>query len=258
MLLPKIQVSTLNRKGTLVTLHDVTGVYSTSNPGGYGGPNHQTNNIDWVLLTFKNFRGSDKVTRLISDPSPLFVTGLEVQGIVDGKFQDGVTEIKYHVVVGNPVQENVDTAITWVPGSKVINLLNAQTVLQGATAVLIKDISQEMLYTIDPTVPLGSSSFTVLEPLPGVGSGTLAVAYEGTGYLLSTAAGEACIHRDTGVIITTCGCDSVEMRELHARYAKLEATRIFFESHTIENYYAAHELAVQLEQYCDQNAKCNC
>jgi len=257
-LVPKISVITVNTAtGKSITLQDTTGVYNvTTNPGGYGTPNYATTDLDWALLWFRNYKDTtytkQKLTSLIS----ILGSGQAIAGFTDGIFDDGTWEVKYYPVVAHPVTPGVDTAITWTVGSKVFNLASADTLLAGVSAILVKNLSEEILYFLDPDIPATNTQATVTEVLPSAGTGNVAFAYEADTRFLETYAADNCIATKTGLIVKECSCFDPEMQKLYLMMGKREGATIHFVEK--QNYQAAHDLITQIASYCDNTSKCSC
>lgn len=257
-LVPKITaVVTDTVRATSMKLQDTTGVYNAStNPGGYGTPNYDTSDLDWALIYLRNYKDEDYTIQKLSSLTNILGSGQNFVGLTDGKFSDGVWEIKYFPVVAHPVTPNVNTVITWTAGSKVFTLASANTILAGVSAILVKDISDTKLYFLDPNIPPTSSVATVTELLPSAGTGNLAVAYESDTRFLITAAADDCLAIKTGLIVKECSCFDPEMQQLYLMMGKRNGADIHY---TVkQNYQAAHDLIIQLGTYCDNISNCSC
>lgn len=256
-LAPKISVTSVDTKtGTTVTVQDTTGTYNVStNPGGYGTPNYDTTDLDWALLWFRNYNETTYHTLKLTSLTSILGSGQSVAGFVNGIFGDGVWEVKYYPIVAHPVTPNVDTTITWTVGSKTFNLTSANTRLAGVAAILIKDISQEKLYFLDPNSPPTSSTATVTEQLPSTGTGLVALAYEADTRFMMTKAADDCLATFTGLAISDCLCDNELLVEAILRRGKRDGATTHFNT---GNYQAAHNIITQLAAYCDNTVNCNC
>lgn len=256
-LVPKITVATVdNLLGKTILVKDTTGAYNVStNPGGYGSPNYATADLDWVLLLFKNYDQSDYTIKKYTTLSDILGAGQSITGFTDGVFDDGIWELKYYPVIAHPVTPGVDTTITWTVGAKKFSLTSANTVLAGAAAILLKDVSTTKLYFLDPDVPPTSTEATITEVLPSSGTGKLAVAYEADTRFMETAAADNCLAIDTGLVIKECSCFDESMSNLFLRMGKREGATIHFSK---ENYQAAHDIITQLAAYCKNISNCGC
>jgi hypothetical protein len=254
-LVPKITATVTDKiRATTISLLDTTGAYNAStNPGGYGTPNYATSDLDWALIYLRNYENTDYNIQKLSSLTAILGAGQTFAGITDSKFGDGVWEVKYYPVVANPVTPGVDTAITWTVGSKTFALTGAATLLAGAKAILVKDVSDTKLYFLDS---LSTNSATVTEQLPSTGTGFLAIAYEADTRFLITAAADDCLAIKTGLIIKECSCFDPEMQEMLLRMGKRQGADIHFD--VKQNYQAAHDIIIQLASYCDNTSKCGC
>jgi hypothetical protein len=257
-LAPKISITNVDKiYAQTVTLKDTTGAYDAgTNPGGYGGPNYDTDDLDWALIYLRNYDDEGYSIQKLSDLTAILGSGQNFAGISGGgKFKDGIWEVKYYPVVAHPVTPGVDTAITWVPGTKTFTVASANTLLTGAIGILVKDVSDIKIYFLDPNVPLTSTTATVTELLPGAGTGLLAIVYQADARFLMPAAADDCLAKTTDKVLWDCTCFSPQMQELYLRMGKRQGADIHLSQ---GNYQAAHELITQLAAYCNNTSKCCC
>lgn len=254
-LVPKITVATVdNLLGKTIKIQDTTGAYNAgTNPGGYGTPNYDSTDVDWVLLLLRNYSTDKYTTIKLTSLTDLFGAGHTLDGLTDGVFEDGVYELKYYPVIGNPVEDNTVTNVTWTLGSKTFALGNADTLLAGAMAIVLTD--QSKLFYLDPNNPPTSGQATVTEVLPSSGTAPLAIAYEADTRFLVTAAADNCLATDTGLIIKWCSCFDERMSNLFLRMGQREGVTIHFSK---QNYQAAHDIITQLAAYCKNLSNCGC
>lgn len=257
-LVPKISVTNVDKiLAQTVTLKDTTGAYDAgTNPGGYGGPNYATTDLDWALIYLRNYDDPTYTIQKLSDLTGILGSGQNFAGVSGaGRFKDGVWEVKYYPVVAHPVTPDVDTPITWTPGTKTFTVASANTLLAGAIGILVKDISDIKIYFLDPNVPLTSNTATVTELLPGTGTGLLAIVYEADTRFLMPAAADDCLAKATGKWLWECTCLSPQAQELYLRMGKRSGADLHLAQ---GNYQAAHDLITQLAAYCDNTSKCCC
>lgn len=257
-LAPKISIlSTDTLQGKTVVVKDSTGTYNAgTNPGGYGSPNYATSDLDWAVIGLRNYSGTTVSYQKIAVLTDILGTGQSLTGLNNGVFDDGVWELKYYPVVAHPVTPGVDTTITWVAGEKKFLLTNANTVLAGVTAILIKNISDTKLYFIDTSQTITSGQAFVTEELPSAGTGFIALAYEAGSQFMIAAAGDDCIAKAVGRFVRegTCYFDET-IKGIYLRMGKRQGADILYLN---GNYQATHDLLVQLSQYCvNLNSGCN-
>lgn len=254
---PKLTVLLVDKiTAASVTLQDTTGAYNAgTNPGGYGAPNYATSDLDWAVMYFRNYSDQDYTIQKLDSVVDILASGQIFEGIEDGKFKDGVWEVKYYPVIAHPVTPGVDTTITWTLGSKTFNLASASTLLPGVAGIILKDIDDKKIYFLDPAVPITSGTGTVTEQLPSTGTAQVALVYEADARFMEPASADDCLAKTTGKIIKDCVCWTPEMQELFLRMGKRQGADIHFAQ---GNYQATHDLITQLAAYCDNTSKCQC
>lgn len=256
-LVPKISVAAIDTiEGKTITLQDTTGAYNgSSNPGGYGAPNFATTDVDYALVRLRHYDSETYTTKKINSITNLLGAGETIDGLDEGVFLDGVSEVKYYPVIANPEGGSTITTVTWTNGSKTFALVNASTVLAGVRAIILSGYDQTKLFFLDPNIPPTSNAATVTEQLPAGGTSPLALTYEADTRFLMTAAADDCIAKENDRVVKDCSCFNEDMQHVILMFGKREGADLHFAK---KNYQAAHEIITQLAAYCDNSLKCGC
>lgn len=214
--------------------------------------------ITAVLLQVEGYNNlGTSIPKLISDTTDLFTAaGMKVLSTdfpslsSNGAFEDGVYDIKYDLGVNGATTLAVDAT-----DSTKFTYTGADTAFDGAVGFIIPSYKTDKVFYLSTSkAPTSTNGYTT-EALPtGLGAVAIQIIYEGDLKVLISAAGNACLLSD----IAAWGdkdCENVEFRDIWKRYRQKIAMETKF---TKELYNDAHNLAVNLANYCDQSNSCSC
>lgn len=274
-LIPKLEIESVNNSATEIFIKDITGNYSTSNIGGYGGPNIQRSAVDSIIFTISHYdqHKYDKVryVRVPVPSRPEYLTVPSIDQITSGTiiglnsltlgrssvgkslipFKDGIYDINMHVIT-----KSAPSSYKGYKGGYFIESNSAvmMDIFNKYDSIIINN----NIYNIDKTTISNNNILYIEQPLKeDFELGILEVAYRGNVKAYSDVLSDKCIITSIGVLsVDKCSrCDSKKKEEDLFKYIMYKiAAELEFEC---GNYSKANDLLVGAYQGCSCN-KCNC
>lgn len=235
-----------------VVLLDDTGNYDAgSNPGGWGTVNPSRVDVVHILVAQARLGTiPPEGIALSSIDKTAFLAGNSsvIQPLNGKPYDDGVYDIRARIGFSAP------NTITSVAGSMQFTMTAAATAFATAIGFTIDSLDPTILYLIDRTKTLNSTSGYVLSALPAATGLAVTYYFEAQSYSLIFQNGQSCLNRDIAQFAQTCGCcDGEELNVLMCRYAQYLA---MLEDFAMQEYANADALAVHLQQACLRTGIC--
>jgi hypothetical protein len=248
-LVPVLRLVSLNEENASIVVADATGNYSGSNPGGYGAPNPAIASIQAVILQLASLSNLSQYSVVREeDTTALFsADGYEI----GGGLADGVYDLKYGVAFSL-------LPITIVPGTKEFQLASADTILAGASGIVLQTVDEKKIYYIDQTRALSGTGGFVTSVFPSDAVANQVnnlVVYENNLKVLVSTKGNDCLNRDIATWSDN-GCEGIDYKDVWKRYQMKVAMEIKFTSGLLAD---ADNFARKLQAYCSPNTiGCGC
>jgi hypothetical protein len=255
---PTLQLISVADDASSITVKEITGNYSVSNPGGFEAPNPPQAGITGVIIGLYAFSSPDIIVPYrLSGIINLFSAGETLlassfPGLSAGTiFPDKVYGLKYNILYTGT------GSITFTGSAKQFTLTNASTVFADAIGFVLPDNTSKIYY-IDRTKTLDAAGGWVTESLPVTGvTVAFEVIYVGDLMILVDKAGARCLTEDIAIWADT-GCQDANFKDIWKRYKQQIALKSKFSQNYLND---ANMLVTSLATYCDcltPSTPCNC
>lgn len=264
MLKTKLEFVDIDKTGGIITIKDSTGIYSITNPEGYGFPNASVGDMNKIIFTISQYN-SDEIYKQtyvrVADPLyPEYLTTPTINQITAGTpiefssislnqssifipFEDGVFDFNMYNVM-----TTAKTGVVAAQGNPFITGSGLDTYL-----VYDSILVNEKLYDIDKTKNSNGGTILFLVQELEDSSTLFYPAYRANMKALTDKATTTCLYNKVGKLALDCGCNSstkeiladIELFRWAAQYA--------FDN---QDYIKATELIVSAQRACESN--CNC
>jgi len=261
----KVSFVDIDKTGGIIRVKDTTGIYSVSNPTGYGFPNTAVGDINKIIFSISQYSTTDifkqTYVRVADILHPEYFitptinqitsgTEIEITSISLGQttifipFEDGVFDLNMYSVL-----TTAKTGVIAATGNPFITGTGLATYLQYDSVLV-----NEKTYDIDKTKDTnGGTILYLVEELQDT-TNLFYPSYKANVKFITDVSTTTCLYNKVGKLATSCDCDNNDVVNTLFEIELLKwASQYAFDN---GDFVKANELIVSAQRACNYNCGC--